>query len=433
MIERYSTPDMTDVWSDESKFTKWCQVEQMAAVAQQAPPAVVVELSDPDRWPTPGEVAEAEERTNHDVVAFLEVWRSKISEETGRWLHHNMTSSDLVDTATALQVAASSDILDYPLWKLVSTMADHALAHRETVRVGRTHGQWAELTVWGHRVADLAMGVARSRDRLDEATRRAAVGKLSGPVGDHKRITPDTEEYAMAGLGLVPTTVSTQVVMRDGLVDFVTACAQACNVVEALATEVRLSQRTEVGELAEGFKPGQRGSSAMPHKRNPILSERLCGIARLVRSQIVPVMEGVALHHERDISHSSVERVALPMVAQLTHYALLKAIELVEDLHVDVDRMKSNALEATRVTQSAAIKDWLIEQGVNADTAWRLVHLAARNPNGNLAEETKREYRAWFADDDRIDWKPMFELTMKPLAEQVGDTTRWVEAMKNLH
>ena len=274
--------------------------------------------------------------TDHDVIAFLTAWADNTTpREAAAWVHYGMTSSDLLDTALALQLAEATDLLIGRATQLVAVLREHGLAHASTLRVGRTHGIHAEPDVWGHRVADFAFAMARSRDRLARARDAVAVGKLSGPVGTYSNIDPAIEATVMDQLGLRAADVATQVVFRDGIAEWASALAMTATACEAIALEVRHGQRTEVRELMEPFRAGQKGSSAMPHKKNPIRSERICGIARMVRGYVTPVMEGMPLWHERDISHSSVERIALPDAAIATDYLLHLTTGLVQGLVVD--------------------------------------------------------------------------------------------------
>lgn len=429
MIERYTRPEMAAIWSEQAKIRAWVTVEVEAARVQGAPDHVIRELNDSSEWPTVAECEQEEETTRHDVVAFVQAWRRKLTkgggDEAAGWVHRNMTSSDLVDTAIGLRLVSSWREIDSVLGDVISVTARHAIQHKDTVRVARTHGQHAELSTWGYRVAGFARSLERARGRMLDARYQMARGKLSGPVGDYKRITADQERDAMSALGLTPPPVATQVVPRDGIADFVWCCAQIATALEEQALEIRLCQRSEVGEVAEGFTAGQRGSSAMPHKRNPITSERLCGLARLIRAQVVPVLEGVTMHHERDLAHSSVERVALVEAATLTHFALVEARSLWVNLVVDRDRMMHHARHAANVTLSAAIRDALVAQGVDADQAWRLVQLGAQNPHGNLVEETKQAMRSMMGADNAntIDWSALYKLAFVPLLERVGDTS----------
>jgi len=292
-------------------------------------------------------------------------------------VHFGMTSSDLLDTALAVALTEATDLLLARATALVAALREHGLAHRDTVRAGRTHGIHAEPDVWGHRVADFAFAVARCRDRLRRTRDSVAVGKLSGPVGTYSNIDPAIEARVLPELGLRAADVSTQVVFRDGIAEWVSVLALLASACEAVALEVRHGQRTEVRELAEAFTAGQKGSSAMPHKRNPARSERICGLARLVRGYVTPVMEGMALWHERDISHSSVERVALPDAAQLTDYLLDQTTRLIGGLTVDAARMRAN-LESTGglIYASSVLLD-LVEAGMSREDAYTLVQAAA--------------------------------------------------------
>lgn len=437
-IDRYTTPEMAEIWSEQAKVEAWVRVEVAAARAQGAPDNVIRELNDRTEWPTVEECEAEEATTRHDVVAFVQAWRRKLinggGDEAASWVHRNMTSSDLVDSALGFRLDLSFWALDDALADLVSILARHAIEHRNTVRVGRTHGQHAELTTWGYRVAGFAHSLNRARQRLVAARTAATRGKLSGPVGDYKRVTPGQEAKFLRILGLRPVEVATQVVPRDGLADFVWACAQIAAAVEDTALEVRLGQRSEVGELAEGFGPGQRGSSAMPHKRNPITAERLCGLSRLVRAQVGPVLEGVVMHHERDLAHSSVERVALVEAVTLTHFALTEARRMWTNLIVNTGRMTHHARRAANVALSAEIREHLVSNGIDADTAWQLVYEGSANPNGNLVEETKLATKRKLGTYrcDSIDWGPLFKASMTPLSSRVGATVHVFDDLESL-
>src|SRR6266536_3472216 len=379
MIERYTLPEMGRVWSDAHKYELWCRVEVLVLEAQARAGTVPAESVEPVRSapsPTPEAVAAVEAVTDHDVIAFLTAWADNTEPRSAAaWVHFGMTSSDLLDTALAVQLAEASDLLIAKATGLVAVLRDHALAHRDTLRPGRTHGVHAEPDVWGHRVADFAF--ASSRDRLVRAREAVAVGTLSGPVGSYSNIDPAIEAEVMPALGLRPADVATQVVMRDGIAEWVSALAIAATVCEAVALEVRHCQRTEVRELAEPFRSGQKGSSAMPHKRNPIRSERICGLARVVRGYVTPVTEGIPLWHERDISHSSVERVALPDAAIAADYLLHLTTGLVSGLTVDVARMRSNLDLTGGLMYSSAVLLELVSAGLSREDAYELVQAAA--------------------------------------------------------
>jgi adenylosuccinate lyase len=311
-------------------------------------------------------------------------------------VHFGMTSSDLLDTALALQLAEATDLLIARCTELLTVLRDHGLAHRSTLRVGRTHGIHAEPDVWGHRVADFAFGIERCRDRLLRARAAVAVGKLSGPVGTYSNIDPAIETQVLTELGLRPADVATQVVLRDGIAGWVCVLALIATVCEAVALEVRHGQRTEVAELAEPFGSGQKGSSAMPHKKNPVRSERICGLARVVRAQVVPVMEGIPLWHERDISHSSTERIALPDAAIATDYLLEQTTGLIAGLVVDAARMRANLDSTHGLIYTSSVLLELVSGGMSREDAYALVQVAATDTwqSGLPFRETLRKHAA---------------------------------------
>jgi adenylosuccinate lyase len=381
MIERYTLPEMGRVWSDAYKYELWCRVEVLVLEAHARAgtvPADSVEAVRSARIPTPEAVAAVEAVTDHDVIAFLTAWADNTTPRSAAaYVHYGMTSSDLLDTALAIQLAEASDLLIAKATRLTAVLRDHALAHRDTLRPGRTHGIHAEPDTWGHRVADFAFAMARARDRLVRAREAVAVGTLSGPVGTYSNIDPAIEAEVMAALELRPADVATQVVMRDGIAEWVSALALAATVCEAVAVEVRHGQRTEVRELAEPFRAGQKGSSAMPHKKNPIRSERIAGLARVVRGYVTPVTEGIPLWHERDISHSSVERIALPDAAIATDYLLHLTTGLAEGLQVDAARMRANLDFTGGLLYSSAVLLELVSAGMSREDAYALVQAAA--------------------------------------------------------
>jgi adenylosuccinate lyase len=381
VIDRYTLPEMGRVWSEAHKYELWCQVETLVleahakagTVPEDSVPAVRAAVP-----PTPEAVETVEAVTGHDVIAFLTAWADNTTPRSAAaWVHYGMTSSDLLDTALAVQLTEASDLLLAKASRLVAALREHALAHAGTLRVGRTHGIHAEPDIWGHRVADFAFAVARCRDRLGRARDAVAVGKLSGPVGTYSNIDPAIEATVMAELGLRPADVATQVVFRDGISEWVSVLALLATACEAIALEVRHGQRTEVAELAEPFSAGQKGSSAMPHKKNPIRSERICGLARVVRGYVTPVMEGMALWHERDISHSSVERVALPDAAIATDYLLHLTSGLVEGLVVDEARMAANLQSTGGLIYTSSVLLELVAAGMSREDAYALVQAAA--------------------------------------------------------
>jgi adenylosuccinate lyase len=381
MIERYTLPEMGQVWSDAHKYELWCRVETLVLEAHARAGTVPASAVGPVRSappPTPEAVAAIEAVTEHDVIAFLTAWADNTEPRSAAaYVHYGMTSSDLLDTALAVQLAEATDIIVTKADRLVAALRDHALAHRNTLRSGRTHGVHAEPDLWGHRVADFAFAAARSRDRVRRAREAVAVGKLSGPVGSYSNIDPAIEAEVMPALGLRAADAATQVVMRDGIAEWVSALAVLATVCEAVALEVRHGQRTEVRELAEPFRSGQKGSSSMPHKKNPIRSERICGLARVVRSYVTPVTEGIPLWHERDISHSSVERIALPDAAIATDYLVHLTTGLIEGLVVDAARMRANMDLTNGLLYSSGVLLELVSSGMSREDAYALVQAAA--------------------------------------------------------
>jgi adenylosuccinate lyase len=381
MIDRYTLPEMGRVWSDQHKYELWCRVETLVLEAHAAAGRVPADAVEPVRNappPTPERVAEIEETTQHDVIAFLTAWADNTQPRSAAaYVHHGMTSSDLLDTALAVQLTEASDLLLARCDRLVAVLRDHALAHRDTIKVGRTHGVHAEPDVWGHRVADLAFAMARSRDRLRAARSRVGVVAISGAVGTYSLIDPSVEVAVAGALGLRPADASTQVVLRDSISEWVAALGIIATVCETVALEVRHGQRTEVRELAEPFGAGQKGSSAMPHKKNPIRSERIAGLARVVRAAIVPVMEGIPLWHERDISHSSTERVFLPDAAITTDYLLHLTTGLVSGLVVDAERMRANLDSTGGLIYTSSVLLELVDRGLSREDAYALVQSAA--------------------------------------------------------
>ncbi|HWG60289.1 MAG TPA: adenylosuccinate lyase [Streptosporangiaceae bacterium] len=417
MIERYTRPAMGKVWSEAHKYELWCRVETLVLEAHAKAGTVPADsVAAVRRAPVPSAeaVAAIEAVTGHDVIAFLTAWADNTSpREAAAYVHYGMTSSDLLDTALAVQLTEATDLLIAGADRLVASLRDHGLGHRDTLRVGRTHGIHAEPDTWGHRVADFAFAMARSRDRLARARDAVAVGKLSGPVGTYSNIDPAIEATVMAELGLRPADVATQVVFRDGIAEWASALAVIATACEAIALEVRHGQRTEVRELAEPFGAGQKGSSAMPHKRNPIMSERICGLARVVRGYVTPVMEGMPLWHERDISHSSVERIALPDAAIATDYVISLTTRLVEGLEVDAGRMRANLDSTGGLIYTSSILLELVAEGMSREAAYALVQAAAMASweTGVPLRETLREQArsAGVAlDESRLDeiWRP---------------------------
>jgi adenylosuccinate lyase len=367
---------MTRVWSEEAKLERWLAVELAALDAWSQvgtiPSSAVEQVRQHARVPTPARVAELERTTNHDVAAFVDAVAEGLGEE-GRWFHYGLTSSDVLDTALALIVQDAGRIVLDGVDSAFAAVVRRAEEHRDTPVIGRTHGVHAEPTTFGLKLAGWAFQLGRDRDRLEHALEGMRVGKLSGAVGTYATTTPEVERIACESLGLEPAPSSTQILQRDRHAELLNALALLASSLERFALEIRHLARTEVREVEEPFGRGQKGSSAMPHKRNPIVSERICGLARLVRGYALVGLENVALWHERDISHSSAERVVLPDAFLGIDYALDRFTWLVEGLIVRPERMRAN-LEATGgLHYSQRLLLALVESGLDRDSAYRIV------------------------------------------------------------
>jgi adenylosuccinate lyase len=371
---------MGQVWTQERRMESWLAVELAATDAWTAEGVVPREAAEACRSRASFSVAAVEERekvTGHDVAAFVDVVGESIGDE-GRWIHYGLTSSDVLDTALAMQISEAGLILLHGATAYRDALVRRALEHRDTLCVGRTHGVHAEPTTFGLRLAGFAFEADRNLDRLSSAVEGAAVGKLSGAVGTYASVPPAVEARVMEALGLRREDVSTQVVPRDRHAELLSAIALAGAGLERFGTEVRNLQRTEVGEVTEPFGAGQKGSSAMPHKQNPILSERLCGLARVLRGYAQTGLENVALWHERDISHSGAERVVLPDAMILLDYMQHVGTRVVEEMVVNAGRMRDN-LELTRgALFSQRALTALVESGRERDAAYRVVQGAAQ-------------------------------------------------------
>jgi len=374
MIERYSRPEMKQVWLDESKFAKWLQVE-IAVCEAWAEQGVVPKEALPEIRRARCDLARMDEilkETHHDVTAFLGAVAESIGEES-RYIHLGLTSSDIMDTALALQMVEAANILSKDMAELTKVIEEQAREHKHTITMGRTHGVHAEPTTFGLKLAIWVEEMKRNSARFADATRAISVGKISGAVGTHATVPPEVEKTACARLGLEAAPVSNQVVQRDRHAQFITTLAITASSLEKFATEIRALQRTEVLEAEEPFEKGQTGSSAMPHKRNPELCERVCGLARLIRGHAVTAMENIALWHERDISHSSTERVIIPDSCLVLDYAMSIFTYVMRGLQVYPERMKEN-LELTQgLVFSQRVMIAMIEKGLSREQAYRMV------------------------------------------------------------
>jgi adenylosuccinate lyase len=403
---------MAALFSDGARLGRWLEVEVLAVegwakvgVAPTEAASAVREgasrLLDTDgvslRADLVVAVAERERVTDHDVAAFVDVVQEAIGPPAGTWVHYGLTSSDVVDTALSSTLVAAADLLVQASTDLVHTLRRRALEFRSTPMVGRTHGIHAEPTTFGAKLALWALQADRDRARLRAARRAVAVGKLSGAVGTYSNIDPAVEDHVCAALGLLPVP-STQVIARDRHAEYVWACASVGAGIETFATEIRHLQRTEVGEAHEPFAAGrQKGSSAMPHKRNPIKTEQLSGLARVLRGHLGAALEDVALWHERDISHSSVERIILPDASLLAYYVLRRMTAVIDGLVVDSDRMRANLEASFGLVFSQPVLLALIEAGVERDTAYRIVQA-----NAMRAWEEKASFRALLEADPEV-------------------------------
>jgi adenylosuccinate lyase len=385
VIPRYAPPDMAALFSDEARFAMWLEVELLAVegLAQAgvvpAADAVAVRARAPKvDAELVTAINERERITDHDVAAFVDVVQAHIGGPEGSWIHYGLTSSDVVDTALCATLARAGDLLIAAADDLVAALRARAVELIEVPVTGRTHGMHAEPTTFGAKFALWALQADRDRQRLRAARARVAVGKLSGAVGTYSNIEPEVEDFVCRSLGLQPVP-ATQVIARDRHAEYLWACASVGATIELIATEVRHLARSELGEVEEPFGAGQKGSSAMPHKRNPILSERLTGMARVLRGYLGAGLEDVALWHERDISHSSVERVVLPDASLLALYALRRATGLVSGLVIHADRALANLTEGSfGLVFSQSVLLALVAGGLTRDDAYRIVQRDAR-------------------------------------------------------
>jgi adenylosuccinate lyase len=392
VIDRYTRPALADAWSDHARFEAMRQVEVAACEEMTGPtPAELDEIRAASF--TVAAVAERELVTDHDTAAFVDVLAESAG-AAGRWIHHGLTSSDVLDTGLALQLRSVSELVLPDSRRLVGALAARAREHRDTLCVGRTHGIHAEPTTFGIKLAGFAFEADRNARRLERAFAQASVGAISGAVGTYSSTSPEFEERVLDRLGLEREAVSTQVVARDRHAELLLAIALAGAGLERLATEVRHLARTEVGEVQEPFAAGQKGSSSMPHKRNPIKSEQIAGLARVLRGNAQAALENVALWHERDISHSSVERVILPDSTILLDHLQRRAITLVKGMVVDAERMRANLELTCGGLFSQRVLLALVESGLVRDDAYRIVQRLARQ-----ALDTRTPLRELLADD----------------------------------
>jgi adenylosuccinate lyase len=413
MIERYSRPEMKRVWSDENKFAKWLEVEiavceawaELHVIPREAVPKIKLARINLKR------MAEILKETHHDMTAFLSSVSEGLGEES-RFIHLGLTSSDVMDTALSLQLIEAAQLLDRDIKELMPVLAEKAIAHKYTVMMGRTHGIHAEPISFGLKLALWIEEMKRNSLRLTEARKAIAVGKISGAVGTYATVSPQLEEKACARLGLTPASVSSQILQRDRHAQFVTTLAMISSSLEKFATEIRGLQRTEVGEVEEPFGAGQTGSSAMPHKRNPELCERICGLARLVRGHALTSMENITLWHERDISHSSNERIILPDSCLVLDYLLSLFTLIVKGLQIYPQKMKQNIGLTKGLIFSQRVMLALVDKGLSRQKAYELVQR-----NAMKAWKQKKSFLTLLkADPEVITALPLNEL--EPLFDE---------------
>ena len=434
MIPRYAPAAMTALFSDEARFAMWLRVELLATEGWVEVGDVPADAAEVCRAKAPTvdaafveAVGERERITDHDVAAFVDVVQEAIGQPEGSWIHYGLTSSDVVDTALCATLTQASDLLIEAASALVGALKARALECIDIPVTGRTHGMHAEPTTFGAKFSLWALQADRDVQRLRAARQRVAVGKLSGAVGTYSNIDPRVEDHVCAALGLTPTP-ATQVVARDRHAEYLWACASVGATIELIATEVRHMARSELGEAEEPFKPGQKGSSAMPHKRNPILSERLCGLARVLRGYLSAGLEDVALWHERDISHSSVERVVLPDASMLTLYMLEKARGLVAGLVIHPERALATLTDGSYgLVFSQSVLLALVSGGLSRDAAYRIVQRDARE-----AWSDGRSFRQVLDDDPEVTLSPDALDEAFDLSRTLRHVHRFTDALEDL-
>ncbi|WP_427365396.1 adenylosuccinate lyase [Candidatus Caldatribacterium saccharofermentans] len=379
MIERYTLPRMQAIWSDAHRFEVWIRIEMLVLEAWGE--LGVVPKEDIERIRanlrfSPERMKEIEKTTKHDVIAFLTSLSENLGRES-RFLHFGLTSSDVLDTANAVLLRESADLLLEDIDRVLEVIRRRAWEHRYTLMVGRTHGVHAEPTTFGLKLATWYTEMQRNRRRLEQAKETISVGKISGAVGNFANVDPRVEAYVCEKLGLRPAPVSTQIIQRDRYAEFLWALAMIGTSLEKFALEIRHLQRTEVREVEEGFSPGQKGSSAMPHKKNPITAEQICGLSRVLRGNLLVALENIPLWHERDISHSSAERIILPDSCILTDYLLNTFARLLENLVVYPEAMKKNLERSRGLVFSERVLLALVEKGLTREEAYALVQRCA--------------------------------------------------------
>ncbi len=396
MLKKYSLPGMERVWSEENKYKKWLAIEIAVCRARsrlgEIPPEAVAKIEKEVRLNLP-RIKEIEKENRHDLLAFVEGINETLGGES-RFIHKGLTSSDIKDTALALQMKEAVEIIVDDLQKLLEILAAQASRHKKTVMIGRTHGVHAEPVTWGLKLATWYQEINRHLTRMEQVREIVAVGKLSGAVGTFSSIDPRVEEMVCAELGITPALVSSQILQRDRHADLVTRLALIASSLEKFTTEIRNLHRTDILEVEEGFHSGQKGSSAMPHKKNPIISERISGLARVIRGNVVPALEDVNLWHERDLTHSSVERIILPDSTILLDYMINKFITVLKELKINKDRMTENLDRTRGLVFSQRVMLALIDKDLTREKAYELAQrnaLTAWNNGTDYLELIKED------------------------------------------
>ncbi|MGO9342664.1 MAG: adenylosuccinate lyase [Acidimicrobiales bacterium] len=434
MIPRYSLPEMAALFTDVARMSGWLEVELAAVDGWASVGVVPTAAAEVVRSRAPevtaqfvADVAAREAVTDHDLAAFVDVVQARIDAPEASWVHYGLTSSDVVDTALSSTLVSAADLLIAAASGLVGVLKARAVEHISTPMAGRTHGMHAEPTTFGVKLALWCLQVDRDRTRLIRARDGIAVGKLSGAVGTYSNIDPLVEDYVCNALGLRPVP-ATQVISRDRHAEYLWACASVGATVETIATEIRHLARHEVAEVEEPFGSGQKGSSSMPHKRNPVLSERLSGLARVLRGYVQPGLEDVALWHERDISHSSVERVILPDASLLAYYLLRRVTGLIEGLVVNVDRMLENLTTGSLgLLHSQSVLLALVASGMDRDSAYRIVQRDAR-----AAWEKRRQFREVLEEDDEVRLDPEALDAAFDIQHSLRHTSKFLDALESV-
>ena len=379
MISRYTTAEMGGVWEEENKFKKWLEVEEAVCQVQSElniiPEKAAEDIISKAKFDIK-KIGEIESETHHDVISFLTNVSSYIG-DSSKYLHYGLTSSDVVDSALSLQMIEALEIIEKKIKKFIGILKDKSRKYRHMVMVGRTHGIHGEPITFGFKICVWAFEMNRNLDRIKQARQNIRYGKISGAVGTYANTSPQLEERVCKLLGLKPSPASTQILQRDRHAQLISALAICGTTLEKIALEVRNLQRTDVKEVEEPFTSGQKGSSAMPHKKNPIICERICGLTRVLRSNVVAAMENVALWHERDISHSSVERIIIPDSFILLDYMLEKIIFVVEGLNIIESNMKRNLMKYGGIIFSQRVLLELIKKGMSRQDAYSLIQSAA--------------------------------------------------------